>query len=199
MPAYHEIRAAYDRDSITVYQAYNKHIAQLAVQHQKFVAPFSFQRMTWIKPSFLWLMGRSNWANKSGQEHTLAIRISRDFWENLLHQSIHTDPSLFRSQHHQPWLEAFEQAHVHIQWDPERNLKGAKLEYRSIQIGISRFLIQAFNDEILSIEDITPAVKKMAQFRRVGQYKHAEKMLVKERIYPLSESLKMHLGIALKL
>ena len=52
MPAYHEIRAVYDRDSITVYQAYNKNIAQLAIQHQKFVSPFSFQRMTWIKPSF---------------------------------------------------------------------------------------------------------------------------------------------------
>lgn len=95
MPAYHEIRAVYDRDSITVYQAYNKQIAQLAIQQQKFVSPFSFQRMTWIKPSFLWLMGRSNWANKSGQEHILAIRIPRDFWEMLLSQSVHTDPSLF--------------------------------------------------------------------------------------------------------
>lgn len=195
MPAYHEIRAVYDRDSITVYQAYNKQIAQLAFQQQKFVSPFSFQRMTWIKPSFLWLMGRSNWANKSGQEHILAIRIPRDFWEMLLSQSVHTDPSLFQPQHNQPWLDIFEQAQVHIQWDPERNLKGAKLEHRSIQIGISRFLIHSFNDAILSIEDISPKVQKMAQFRREGQYKHAEKLLPKERIYPVSASLKRHLNI----
>ncbi|MFW2015226.1 DUF4291 family protein [Acinetobacter bereziniae] len=58
MHAYHQIDAVYECDSITVYQAYNPHIAQLAIQHQKFVSPFSFQRMTWIKPSFLWLMGR---------------------------------------------------------------------------------------------------------------------------------------------
>ncbi|WP_228270125.1 DUF4291 family protein [Acinetobacter bereziniae] len=45
MHAYHQIDAVYDCDSITVYQAYNPHIAQLAIQHQKFVPPFSFQRM----------------------------------------------------------------------------------------------------------------------------------------------------------
>lgn len=84
MSAYHQIRALYDRDTITVYQAYNQQIAQLAVQQQKFVSPFSFHRMTWIKPSFLWLMERSHWATKSNQNHILAIRIKRDFWEYLL-------------------------------------------------------------------------------------------------------------------
>jgi len=79
MSAYHQIRALYDRDTITVYQAYNQQIAQLAVQQQKFVSPFSFHRMTWIKPSFLWLMERSHWATKSNQNHILAIRIQRDF------------------------------------------------------------------------------------------------------------------------
>ncbi|WP_173910387.1 DUF4291 domain-containing protein [Acinetobacter sp. Marseille-Q1618] len=196
MPAYHEIRAVYDRDSITVYQAYNKNIAQLAVQHQKFVAPFSFQRMTWIKPSFLWLMGRSNWASKSGQEYILAIRIKRDFWEKALALSVHTDPTLSQQKNGALWLQDFENAHVHVQWDPERNLKSNKLEYRSIQIGISRFLIQEFNDAaILTIKDITPLVRKMAQFRRNGQYKHAEKLLPKERIYPLNAELKRHLVI----
>ena len=196
MPAYHEIRAVYDRDSITVYQAYNKNIAQLAIQHQKFVSPFSFQRMTWIKPSFLWLMGRSNWASKSGQEYILAIRIKRDFWEKALTLSEHTDPTLSRQKNGTLWLQDFENAQVHVQWDPERNLKSTKLEHRSIQIGISRFLIEEFNDEaILSIEDITPLVRKMAKFRHDGQYKHAEKLLPKERIYPLNDALRKHLAI----
>lgn len=197
MSVNHEIRAVYDRDSITVYQAYNQHIAQLAVQHQKFVSPFSFQRMTWIKPSFLWLMGRSHWASKPNQTHILAICIQRDFWEYLLQLSVHTDPTLATHQNGEQWYESFENAKVHIQWDPERNLKGSKLEQRSIQIGISRFLIQAFNDQaILSIRDISPMVHKMAQLRRLGQYKHAEKLLPKARIYPLNDQLKQHLRIA---
>ncbi|MFW1946664.1 DUF4291 family protein [Acinetobacter bereziniae] len=43
MHAYHQIDAVYDCDSITVYQAYNPHIAQLAIQHQKFVSPPLFK------------------------------------------------------------------------------------------------------------------------------------------------------------
>ena len=196
MSAYHQIGALYDRDTITVYQAYNQQIAQLAVQQQKFVSPFSFHRMTWIKPSFLWLMERSHWATKSNQNHILAIRIKRDFWEYLLQQSIHTDPTLSAHKNGEHWFESFENAKVHIQWDPERNLKGTKLEQRSIQIGISRFLIQAFNNTAIhSIQDITPLVTKMAQFRRLGKYKHAEKLLPKQRIYPLNDALKKHLVI----
>ena len=196
MSAYHQIGALYDRDTITVYQAYNQQIAQLAVQQQKFVSPFSFHRMTWIKPSFLWLMKRSHWATKSNQNHILAIRIKRDFWEYLLKQSIHTDPILSAHKNGELWFESFENAKVHIQWDPERNLKGTKLEQRSIQIGMSRFLIQAFNNTAIhSIQDITPLVNKMAQFRRLGQYKHAEKLLPKQRIYPLNDALKKHLVI----
>jgi len=52
----HEIRASYTRDSVVVYQAYSKQIADAALSAQRFVAPFSFNRMTWIKPSSLWLM-----------------------------------------------------------------------------------------------------------------------------------------------
>lgn len=48
----YEIRADYDRDTIVVYQAYCKQIAQPAIEHQHFVEPFSFNRMTWIKTFF---------------------------------------------------------------------------------------------------------------------------------------------------
>jgi hypothetical protein len=62
----YEIRADHDRTSIVVYQAYRPDIAQPAVKHGRFVPPFSRTRMTWIKPSFLWLMARSNWpANRA--------------------------------------------------------------------------------------------------------------------------------------
>ena len=40
MPAYHEIRADYDRETIVVYQAYNDAIADAALEAGRFVAPF---------------------------------------------------------------------------------------------------------------------------------------------------------------
>ncbi len=51
MAAQYEIRADYDTDTIVVYQAYAPAIADAALRAGRFVAPFSFHRMTWIKPS----------------------------------------------------------------------------------------------------------------------------------------------------
>jgi hypothetical protein len=81
VPAEREIRADYDRNTIVIYQAYPPTIADAAVSAGRFVSPFSFYRMTWVKPSFLWLMHRSNWGRKSGQERILAVRMTRVGWE----------------------------------------------------------------------------------------------------------------------
>src|SRR5271170_5672175 len=58
MPPYREIRAEYNQDTITVYQAYSMTIAEAAVQAQCLAASpeFSLQRYTWIKPSWCWMM-----------------------------------------------------------------------------------------------------------------------------------------------
>ncbi|MFC3502078.1 DUF4291 family protein [Micromonospora krabiensis] len=48
----HQIRARFDADTVTVYQAYPPEIAEPALAAGRFVAPFRRERMTWIKPSF---------------------------------------------------------------------------------------------------------------------------------------------------
>lgn len=55
---YRQIRAEYDDESITVYQAYSAAIAIPAVREQKLSASPEFKpgRMTWIKPSWCWMM-----------------------------------------------------------------------------------------------------------------------------------------------
>ncbi len=59
------IRAVYDDKTIRVYQAYGDDIADAALAHGTFVAPpFKMGRMTWIKPSFLWMMYRAAGATK---------------------------------------------------------------------------------------------------------------------------------------
>jgi hypothetical protein len=42
-------------------------IADPAVEARRFTPPFSLSRMTWIKPSFRWLMQRSGWGRKAGK------------------------------------------------------------------------------------------------------------------------------------
>jgi hypothetical protein len=54
--------------------------------------------MTWIKPSFLWLMARSGWARKPGQEMVLAVRITREGWEDARSEAVlsHADRRTYR-------------------------------------------------------------------------------------------------------
>ena len=199
MPSTHEIRADYDRDAIVIYQAYSKAIALAALDAGKFVAPFSFGRMTWIKPSFLWMMERSNWGLKSGQEHVLAIRIRRSGWEEALSQAVLTHPERGVYRDSDDWRRQFESAVVHVQWDPERSLRGESLDYKSIQVGLSRNVIEQYVQEwIVEITDYTPLVRKMHRLISEGQASKAKLLLPKERPYPVSEDISRRLGMNLR-
>ena len=196
MTPYRQIRADYDRNSIIVYQAYHKEIAEPTIKARRFVAPFSWGRMTWIKPSYLWLMGRSNWGTKSRQERILAIRIKRDGWERALSLGVLTS---FESKTHKQeanWRGQFEQANVHVQWDPERTIHGKKLEQRSIQVGLSRAIIREFTDDwILDITDFTERTRKIRSLYLAGNLKRARDQLPSERVYPVSDSISRQLGM----
>lgn len=190
MPREYEIRAGFDRTTIVVYQAYASGISGPAGASQKFVAPFSFQRMTWIKPSFLWLMHRSNWAQKSGQERILAVHIARDSWEKALDQSVLTvfEPSVHGTK--DIWADAMERSEVRVQWDPERSLRGAALPHYSIQVGLGRSVIREYAENwITRIEDVTPLVARIHHLLRDGNVAAATRLLPKENIYPLSPAL----------
>jgi len=181
-----QIRADYNSDSIVVYQAYSSAIARPALENQKFVAPFSFTRMTWIKPSFLWLMERSNWGQKSGQENILAVRIKRSGWDEALSLGVLTSYEAGVHKNANVWREEFEKAFVHVQWDPERSIRGNDLGCNSIQVGLSRHIIQRFVDEwVIEIRDYTPLVKKIHGFIKAGQVDRARKLLPPERDYPV--------------
>lgn len=191
----HEIRADYDRTSVVVYQAYGPHIGEPAVEHGRFVPPFSRSRMTWIKPSFLWMMERCGWAGKPGQEMVLAVRISREGWEDALSQAVLTNPDrrLYRSS--DEWRDEFRHAKTRVQWDPERTLRGQKMEARSIQVGLSRHVIDQYADEwVLEIKDLTPTVHKIHKLVRDGDSTKAAALLPRERAYPVSPELAGRIG-----
>jgi hypothetical protein len=181
-----QIRAVFDDDTITVYQAYRKEIALPAVEHQKFVPPFKMDRMTWIKPSFLWMMYRCGWAQKVGQEHVLAIKITREGLQWALDNSClsHFDPEIHNSR--EEWKEKLQKSPVRIQWDPERDIHLEKLNYRSIQIGLSGVAVHKYvNEWIVSITDITPLCKKIHSLIS-EDIQEAINQLPKERLFSSS-------------
>lgn len=170
-----EIRADYDDRSIVVYQAYSPHIAEPALAAQRFVPPFKMERMTWIKPSFLWMMYRCGWGLKEGQERVLAVRIQRDGFDWAVTNAV--------SSHVVGGNPA-----VRVQWDPERNLHLQPLNHRSIQIGLRGEAVRRYVHEwTTSITDVTDLAHAVHTRVRAGDLSGAQEMLPVERPYPLTE------------
>lgn len=185
-----EVFAQYDRQCIRVYQAYNADIAREAVALQTFGEHFNTNRMTWIKPSFLWLMYRSNWGTKKNQECILALDIYREKFNELLTKAVLTSPDS-SSYTGAQWEKAFDETTVYCQWDPDRSINGNAIHRAAIQLGIKGSTLRDFLDTgIHHIEDLTPLVRKWNEQRKNG--KLTSKSLPTEKIYPLQDKTIRH-------
>jgi hypothetical protein len=115
--------------------------------------------MSWIKPNFLWMMYRSGWGTKAGQEMTLALRLRRAFFEQILAAAV---PSSFEQSGfstEEEWRSALEGSEVRLQWDPDHGPHGERLERRAIQLGLSGSVLEAFGRrELLEVIDLTDLV-----------------------------------------
>ena len=192
----YQIRATFDCNNIAVYAAFSSSIADVALQNQKLLAPFSYHRMTWIKPSFLWLMYRSNWAESAGMERILQIWIKRTEWDNALKEAILTTPEAHVYKDAKKWRKQLDKARIRVQWDPERNIKNERLNYKSIQIGITTALSETYAKKwITKIEDMTPITRQIQALVAQKNYEKAIKFLPEERIYPVNDEICKVLGI----
>lgn len=179
-----QIRAVYNENAIRVYQAYSDAIADAALSAQTFVSPpFKMDRMTWIKPSFLWMMYRAGYGFKDeGQKRILAIDITHEgFTWALDHSCGSRAPYGLAAA---DW-KAMKAAHpVRIQWDPERNLGLDALEHRSIQIGLSGEAVQRYTrDWIVRISDITDLAHDIFSHLDAGDLKSAQQLCPVEAVY----------------
>lgn len=146
--------------SIIVYQAYKPSIAAFAVKHQYLGGDsFSYERMSWIKPGFLWMMYRCGWATKQDQERILALWLSKDDFKKILEQAV---PSTFKPKQFEnieEWKLQLKQKDVRLQWDPDHDPYGNKQERKAIQLGMKGAMLEDFGKRFVQkIEDITEFV-----------------------------------------
>ncbi|WP_276501789.1 DUF4291 domain-containing protein [Terrimonas pollutisoli] len=157
-----QVIGSHDTNSIIVYQAFKPQIANYAVSKQKFGGDhYSFNRMSWIKPGFLWMMYRAGWASKEDQQHILAITFPMSCFKMILQQATISsfDGRLFVTE--QDWKKELAKTDVRLQWDPDHDPYGNKLERKAIQIGMKGETLKKFCTEWISkIEDITGFVKE---------------------------------------
>jgi hypothetical protein len=154
------ILAHWDEETIIVYQAYRPSTGRFAVEHGYFGGgDYSYARMSWIKPNFLWMMYRCGWGTKEGQEAILALRIRRQFFDRLLSQAVASTHDEREFPTREEWQEALAKSTVRLQWDPDHDPSGAKLERRAIQLGPRGEILEAFGKrELLEVIDVSDFV-----------------------------------------
>ncbi|RCV50653.1 DUF4291 domain-containing protein [Marinitenerispora sediminis] len=180
-----EVYAQHDDATLIVYQAYPAAIADAALAAGTFVPPFRRERMTWIKPSFLWMMYRCGYATKRDQERVLAVRITAEGFAWALRNACpsHYDRALFEDR--DAWRRRLRESPVRVQWDPERDLAGAPLGHRSLQVGLSGDAVRRYVEEwIVELTDVTPLTVRIRDLRRAGDHAAAAALLPGERPWP---------------
>lgn len=183
-------------DEIVVYQAYKKSIASFAVEHQHLGgSEYSYNRMSWIKPNFLWMMFRCGWAEKENQERVLAIWIDKTDFDKLLEQAVLSSFNGRYYESHAAWKTELETKEVRLQWDPDHEPHGNKITRRALQLGLKGRILEDFGKrDIRLIEDVTDFVKEQHKF--VSAWQLDKLKIPVERVYrPTNIELCKKIGI----
>ncbi|MFI2473506.1 DUF4291 domain-containing protein [Nocardia xishanensis] len=190
----HRIRALHTASTVTVYQAYSPVIGRPAIRDGRFPAAWKRDRMTWIKPSFLWMMYRCGWGTKPDQETVLAVEIARSGFEWALR---HACLSSYKPGLHPDrgtWQRQLKGSPARVQWDPERDLHLRPLPYRSLQLGLCGEAVRRYADEwTVAIRDVTPLAREIHALVSDGDLDSAARLLPQERPYPAADELLTHL------
>jgi Domain of unknown function (DUF4291) len=182
---YH-LLAQHDDDAVVVYQAYRPSIGNFAAASQHFLGGgFSLSRMSWIKPNFLWMMYRSGWATKPGQEVVLAVWLQRAAFDQILAAAVPSSFDRDRYADRAAWSEAVKTSDVRVQWDPDHDPYGAPVERRAIQLGLRGDMIARYaRDWIVEIQDISTQVHAMHAALKQGGLDAL--VSPRETVYPVS-------------
>ncbi|WP_128979003.1 DUF4291 domain-containing protein [Streptomyces roseicoloratus] len=189
-PPKYQIRAVHTDTTVTVYQAYRPEIGLPAARDGRFPESWKRDRMTWIKPSFLWMAYRCGWGLKEGQETVLAVEIAREGFEWALR---HASLSHYVRGFHEDraaWQRELKRSPARVQWDPERDLHLRPLPYRSLQLGLAGEASRRYADEwTVGIRDVTPLAREIHGLVREGRPERARPLLPEERPYPAGAGL----------
>jgi Domain of unknown function (DUF4291) len=175
--------AQFGAESVVVYQAYNPAIGHFAARHGYFGGGFSMSRMSWIKPNFLWMMYRSGWGTKENQEMTLAVRLRRDAFDEILQRAVHSTfvSEVYESE--EAWKRAVASSDVRLQWDPDHGPSGNPVARRAIQLGLRGDVLARYaKNWPLEIQDISDFVREQ---KASVEAPYERLVTPKEDIYPV--------------
>jgi hypothetical protein len=142
------------------------------------------------------MMYRCGWGTKEGQKIILGLRLRRAFFDTILAQAVQSSYYEGHFPTQEQWQEALAASSVRLQWDPDHDPSGAKLERRAVQLGLRGDVLEAFSKrELLEVIDMTGFVAEQRSQARRKQY--AELRTPVERVYvPSDPAVGKRLGLA---
>eukprot|EP00923_Selenidium_pygospionis_P030369 GHVN01053932.1.p1 GENE.GHVN01053932.1~~GHVN01053932.1.p1 ORF type:complete len:241 (+),score=33.79 GHVN01053932.1:448-1170(+) len=154
----------WDEEGVYFYQAFNDDIANWALDNQVFGGPyFKPGRMTWIKPSFAWVLYRSGYGTKHNQNRILKVKLSHSAVAAILSQCQcgHGGGGKLGR----------------VQWDPARDIMLSAdkkvprkmLRMRTIQIGVKGRLSKFYVSSVLAIQDVTELSAKVMNAHQLNK------------------------------
>jgi hypothetical protein len=147
---------------------------------------FQLGRMSWIKPNFLWMMYRSGWGTKPGQEVVLAVRLKREGFDSILAGAVNSSYVQDVYADHGSWKEELATSAVRLQWDPDHDPEGRKVERRAIQLGWRGEVLERYSrDWVVGIEDVSDFVASQRPHAYAGDYEAL--VTPREEVYPVTE------------
>ena len=154
-----------------MYQAFCDEIAEFALTHQRFGGlKFCTTRMTWIKPSFGWVLYRSGHGLKPGQQRVLKIKLPHDKLAVILVECHFVDTDKATKGKAEA---AQGGSNGKIQWDPERDMMFADgrkpremIRRRAIQIGLKGRLSEFYVQHTICIQDVADLSHRVCEAHR---------------------------------
>lgn len=193
-----QIIAYQTETQLVVHQAYNSGIARFAAENQFLGGPnFSYGRMSWIKPNFLWMIFRCGWASKENQGRVLALWLDKIAFEAILSQAVFSTFPAGNYDSAAAWKRELATKNVRLQGDPDHGPYGDKLPRRAVQLGLKGETLEQFGKhQITLIEDITDFVRQ--QKAHVNERQLNKLLLPRERTNVLSDpTLARKIGVGL--
>jgi hypothetical protein len=141
------------------------------------------------------MMFRCGWGTKENQEVTLAVWLQRPAFDSILREAVHSTfvREVYGSKVR--WKQTLAQSAVRLQWDPDHDPAGGKMERRAIQLGLRGDVLARYAREwIVRIEDISDFV---SQQRLHSQHPYNNLVIPREDVYPVSDvDIARRLGVS---
>jgi hypothetical protein len=127
---------------------------------------------------------------------TLAIRLSRPFFDSLLTQAVETSFHADQYTSFQEWQQAGALSNVRMQWDPDHHPSGHALPRRALQLGLrGRVLKEYARHQVHEIIDISTFVAE--QHANISSENRADLVTPLERAYfPPDLAIRLRLRLA---